>query len=515
MISTRSELGRITSPQTMNQCPGRDSGYITDVEYPRHFFRETMPVWLASVCTALGRRAPDLTRPYTWLDLGCGSGLGTVVAAATNPLGRFIGVDVHPESIARARVLAQAAGIANASFHCLSFDQVLETTEALIPACDFIVSQGVYSWLPPLQRQAVQRLAAQRLQPGGILHLAYLSHPGSASFASAQRLMRMVADGQPGGSADKMRAGIDLLRDMAQSGAGYFLDNPHALRSVPKTGPLAKAEVAYFAHDYLNTHRDALHVADVMADFAAVDCEYAGSAAPYENIETASLPAGAVALLQQLRDQGADAAMVETFKDLCRNQSQRTDLYQRDHPAGNLLSPDAQRTALLAQRVCLLPVAAGRPLPIQGILSFESRIGPVKLPMPLVVPLLDALQDSPRSYAELARLPAYADDPGLINTLLQMLAWSGWLQFLRPDATNADAAAWRLNAVLADEPPPFNGPIVAAAAIGSAIPAPGDPSAHEQQRLKWLGASMPHRQEPGLDGRRDLAELNQGGVSAP
>ena len=69
-------------PQSLQPAPpGLHAGYIQDVLYPRHVFRETMPVWTASVLTALGRRAPDLTQPYTWLELGCGQGLGVVICS--------------------------------------------------------------------------------------------------------------------------------------------------------------------------------------------------------------------------------------------------------------------------------------------------------------------------------------------------------------------------------------------------------------------------------------------------
>ena len=83
-------------------------GYVTDVAYPDYFHRELMPVWLCSALQALGRRTPDLQQPYTWLELGCGTGISTVIAAATNPQGQFIGLDLNPDAIAQAQALAQA-----------------------------------------------------------------------------------------------------------------------------------------------------------------------------------------------------------------------------------------------------------------------------------------------------------------------------------------------------------------------------------------------------------------------
>ncbi|MDR2689138.1 MAG: methyltransferase regulatory domain-containing protein [Azoarcus sp.] len=461
------------------------SDYLVDIPYPNHFFRETMPVWMSAILTALGRRTPDLTRPYVWLELGCGAGLGVVVAAATNPLGCFIGVDLNDEAIAQAWELARDAGIGNASFHGMDFGQALLGNR--LPPCDFIVAHGLYSWIAPDTRAVLRRIVAQKLNPGGIVCVSYLCHPGSVSFDCARRLMHRITRQQAGGSVGKARAGMAFLQRMARAGAGYFQDYPGVL---PEERPLDDARAALFAHDYLNTYRDVLHVADVMTDFAAAGCEYAGSAAPYENIDMASLPGGTLELLEELRAGGADAATIETFKDLARHQTQRCDLYQRLHPDGNALDDDDYRQALLAQRVCLLPDAPERLAAAQGVLTLQSRIGPIRLPLEDAAPLLDALRNGPRSYAQLAALPAYAARPGFINTLLQLLAWRGWLHFLRPDFSypNCDTsrpadslgrlnglgseAARSFNAALSRCPAPFNGTIIAVAAIGSAISSP-------------------------------------------
>lgn len=465
------------------------TGYISDVAYPRHFHRETMPVWATSVLTALGRRTPDLTRPYTWLELGCGSGLGAVIAAATNPIGHFIGIDISISAIAQARALAQSAGVRNVAFHCLDFEQVLTAPDALIPCCDFLVMHGVYSWIGLEARTTIQQIAARKLAPGGVLYVSYLSHPGSASFAAARRLMRMSTQDLPASSTDKVRTGLSLLQRMADAGAGYFQEHPKTLRN---DRTLDDGSAAFLAHEYLNEHWDTLHVADVMADFARADCEYAGSAIPCENIDAASLPPGMLALLEELRHDGANAAVVETFKDLARYQTQRCDLYQRRHPDGNLLSAAAHHAALFTQRVCLLPAAPGHPIPTSGTLTLDSRIGPVKLPMADVAPLLAALQDGPRNHAELTALPAYAEQPEFVGQALQMLTWSRWLHFLRPDysldesaETESRETVQRLNAELGLQPPPFNGPIMATTAIGSAI-TPSRSTTGDDRRLQWL-----------------------------
>lgn len=233
------------------------NAYLTDVDYPRHFHRETMPVWLVLVMVALGRRAPDLARPYVWLELGCGSGLNAVIAAAANPLGQFIGIDFNEKAIAQARALAEATGVGNVRFHVMRFDG----DASVLPLCDFIVCHGVYSWVAPAERRAIQRIVASRLKPAGLLYLAYMSQPGASAFAAAQRFMRLATARQSGDSAQRARAGLALLQRMAQGGAGYFVEHPSALREVERMA--AQGNANYLAHELLNAHWDALHVADV------------------------------------------------------------------------------------------------------------------------------------------------------------------------------------------------------------------------------------------------------------
>ena len=412
--------------------------YIIDVPYPDYFHRELMPLWLCSTLQALGRRAPDLLQPYTWLELGCGTGISTVIAAVTNPMGNFIGIDINPNAISRAQALADTVGVRNVRFLCQSFETTLSTrgTDAL-PGCDFIVSHGVYSWVSPTQRSALRALVDRHLKPGGVLYLAYMSQPGSAAMAAAQKLAYLSVEnftvqGTPASSEIKADAGIALLEALSTVGTGYFTEHP---RLASEVGKLSAMDRRYIAHEFLNAHWDSLHVADVIADLQDVGCSYAGSATLLENVDGASLPENCLPVLAQLRARGVSLAAQETFKDIARNQNERRDIYQRDAsaPDTNLLSAEEHRGILLAQRVALLPAAPNEHASLPPVLMLETRIGPVQIPMAHVAPLLTSLQAGPKSYAQLIQLPPYVKQPGSVSQLLQILAWVGWIHFLRPD----------------------------------------------------------------------------------
>jgi len=457
------------------------------VAYPDHFHREVMPVWLASTLQALGRRWPDIGKPYVWLDLGCGTGISTLIAAATNPLGRFIGVDFNAGEIAEARQLAERAGVGNAVFLQASFDQLLDDPEHGLPECDFIVMHGVYSWIDADMRQAVHRVVQQRLRPGGVFYVSYITHPGTASFSAAQRMLRLVAQATAGSTDDRIKHGVAWLKRLADHGAGYFTEHAPASREVSR---LDAMDPAYLAHEFLNPEWQAFHVSDVIASMDAIGCDYAGSASLLENIDALSIPGKMAPVMAEMVRAGWDAARMETARDIARNQNQRRDIYQKRSGAGSLLTADAHRQVLLRQRVIALPEAPGlediQTQAGKADLAFETRIGPVSIAGGYVAPLLRALRQGPRSYADFLALPEYRRNPGMVSQLLQALAWVGWVHFLRPDETGgaAQGAHERLRAVLDERSRERGAPhYLPVPAIGSAIPA-------AEVQSEWPAASI-------------------------
>ncbi len=103
----------------------------------------------------------------TVLDLGCGAGIDTILAARrVGPTGRVIALDFLPEMLARTREAARRAGLGN-----------VETVEAEMEAIplpddgvDHVVSNGTINLSPRKQRVLAE--AARVLRPGGRLTVA-------------------------------------------------------------------------------------------------------------------------------------------------------------------------------------------------------------------------------------------------------------------------------------------------------------------------------------------------------
>ncbi|MDR1662232.1 MAG: class I SAM-dependent methyltransferase [Azoarcus sp.] len=408
-------------------------GYYAGLAYPAFFHRELTPAWLTTLLAALGYRAPDLSAPYTWCELGCGPGLGALITAAANSGGRFYAVDFDPAAIEHARALADEAALGNAHFLHTSFDGLAQADEAALPPLDFIVLHGVLSWISPENRQAILRIVERWLKPGGIACFAYMSQPGGAPMMALQRLLRRCAE-TSGDAVVGIETGSALLRALRDGGAGQFT----VVRGLGvQLEHMAAQSPAYLAHEFLGAHWEPLHVADMLAALAGIGCGFLGSATPLENIDAVSIPAQSLPAIAAIED----AALRETAKDIARNQSLRRDIYQR---APQALSAEEHRAALESLSFTALPGA-----PREGALRFETRIGPVDGPAAMFSPLLKALSDGkPHTFRELMTLPDYAGRGGLLNQASQMLLWAGYLHPVSPDADADAAPAQALNHAL-------------------------------------------------------------------
>jgi 2-polyprenyl-3-methyl-5-hydroxy-6-metoxy-1,4-benzoquinol methylase len=415
----------------------RQDGYIIDTSYPLHFYKEMQPVWLSHITNTLGCVSPSITNTYSYCELGCATGIGLLVAAACNPKGHFVGVDFNAEHIATADAIARRAGIKNVEFILASFDDFAENYSKTF---DFITTHGVWSWLPPKAQMGIMQITHKLLKPQGILYLQYMCYPGAARLTSIQKILHEVSIQNTGKSSEEsIREGLALLRQLADNGAGLFVDNPELIKELEA---LEKENPAYLAHDFLTDYWRPQHSSDVHRIFSQANMTYIGSANCYENMDSLSIPGNLQALIAQTKSR----AMQEVLRDTARHQNQRIDIFQKQPQTLN----DEQYKDTIDDFIYkALPA-----LPEAGNILFKTPIGKINGPEEIFSPLIKALKEKSQSFAELRQLDIFSKEPGLLLQSLNMLMWADYIHPVRPDS-GADTAHLELQAWLDEQTLPL------------------------------------------------------------
>ena len=157
------------SPQDEHPFPlGRD--FATSLGYPLDLL-DDLPSVAVDVFTGVSNVSvfAEIPPGATVLDLGCGGGLDTLIAAQrTGVQGNVVGVDFGDAMLTRARQAVQESGIVNVVFH--------QGEAAAIPvgtgSIDVALANGIFNLNP--DRTGIFRELARVLRPGGKVYVAEL-----------------------------------------------------------------------------------------------------------------------------------------------------------------------------------------------------------------------------------------------------------------------------------------------------------------------------------------------------
>ncbi len=244
-------------------------GYVAESNYPANFPQHFQPSWTDAVLLLHGRAPPRAPRgPFSFVDLGCGDGLGLIVAAVSYPEGRFLGIDAMPEHVARGQALIDRLALPNIELRQATFQGALALPSF---AADYVIAQGVLAWISPENQQALIELAVQQLRPGGVFSVGYNALPGWAWLMPFQRLVFALAKDLQGSPA--ARFGQARTRALA---SGTI--DPEVTRLFDER--LKGLPPDYFAHEYLNAHWNPLWSSDVLSMLGAAGLEHISDATP-------------------------------------------------------------------------------------------------------------------------------------------------------------------------------------------------------------------------------------------
>ena len=319
--------------------PGDASGVLYDaVPYPGNPFTQTHPDRLATLAQLYGL---DPAQPSSCrlLEIGCGDGGNLLPMACSLPGSQFVGVDIAPRPIAKARGRAQAAGIENVVFE----ERSLADWEPAAGSFDYVVAHGVYSWVPEPISDALMALCAHALGDRGVAYISYNTLPGGHLRDILRNLLKAHVDASAP-PAEQLTAARELLDVLRQAWA--YDTELHTLVSLATK--MREDSDALLFHDTLSPVNRRMHFEEFLAHAGRHGLQYLAEANFWE-MQVGWLPQGlrdgVLATNDRLRrEQLLDELRMRTFRQtlLCRADHALADTPQLERLESLAVSAHAQ-----------------------------------------------------------------------------------------------------------------------------------------------------------------------------
>lgn len=299
------------------------------VPYENCVYDYTAPQYLNAVARLFGATPPDWRRARV-LELGCASGGNIIPMAARWPKARFVGVDLSPVQIARARDIAGRLKLENVDFHAVSITELGEE----LGQFDYIIAHGLLSWVPPEVQDAAVAVFARHLAPAGVGLLSYNTLPGwYAARPVRDMLIRHCA--RFATPQEKVAGAIGLLEFILAAAPAE--GDPWRLNLARELQTLRTSPPAYLLHEYFESSNHQFYFHQVVDKLTAAGLQYLGDAHP-KRMVAGNVPPKVAQTLAAI----ADPVEREQYVDYLTNQRFRATLVCRPETKLNR-EPDRAR----------------------------------------------------------------------------------------------------------------------------------------------------------------------------
>ncbi len=151
----------------------RLSDSYNETPYQSHPFPQTAPEHLRAVAALFGITTVPVEHARI-LELGCASGGNLIPVAVRFPHAQIIGVDISSAHIAEGQATITRLGLKNISLQHNDLTNIKKSFGEF----DYIISHGVYSWVPPEVQTAMLRICGENLSENGLAYISYNTYPG-------------------------------------------------------------------------------------------------------------------------------------------------------------------------------------------------------------------------------------------------------------------------------------------------------------------------------------------------
>ena len=278
-----------------------------EIPYPSNPFRQTRPERLAAIAHLFGLQSPPAERCRV-LEIGCSMGGNLVVMAQDHPNSQFIGIDASSRQIAEGWKTVEQLGLRNLQLKHLD---ILDATDDL-GRFDYIVSHGVYSWVPARVQERMLEIIQRQLSPNGVAYVSYNTYPGWHVRGIVRDMMfyRGTHFTDPQARLAQAKALVQFVAQATQK-----VDTPYQRLLQGELKHIGQMEDYYLHHEHLEENNQPLYFHEFARRLAVNGLQYLGEADFSTMISTNFAPEVA----KTLHELGAhDIVQMEQYMDFVR-----------------------------------------------------------------------------------------------------------------------------------------------------------------------------------------------------
>ncbi len=292
-----------------------------ELPYVNKAFAQTHPDRLATLGRLFGLQPPGLESCRV-LELGCASGDNLIPMALGLPNARFVGIDLSARQIEQGQRRVDALGLTNIELR--QYD--IANVDATWGKFDYVISHGIYSWIPAPVRERLLAICRDNLVANGIAYVSYNTLPGWHLKGMIRDMMMYHTAGFRDATA-KVKQARGLLDFLARSAP---TNSPYGMTLRQEADALRKEADAYLFHEHLEENNHAFYFHE-FADAAKRHGLVYLAEADLNDMLVSKFPPEVAQTLQRV---ATDIIRMEQYMDFVRNRGFRqTLLVHQDHGA--------------------------------------------------------------------------------------------------------------------------------------------------------------------------------------
>lgn len=277
------------------------------IPYTSHSFPRSHPERLLAVARLFGLEAPPVDHCRV-LELGCSMGGNLIAMAQNHPGAQFVGIDSSARQIADGWKRVDTLGLTNIRLRHLDIRDV----EDDFGEFDYIVSHGVFSWVPPGVQDTMLELCHRHLARQGVAYISYNTYPGW-HIRGIVRDMMLYRGGQFTDPATRLAQAKALVAFVA--GSARSDNDPYRQLLKNEVAGFEHSDDYYLHHEHLEEDNHPVYFHDFARKLAVNGLQYLGESDVSSMVSSNFAPDVA----RTLHELGAhDIVQMEQYMDFVR-----------------------------------------------------------------------------------------------------------------------------------------------------------------------------------------------------